>query len=117
MSMTEVPRIVSADDHVVEPADVWTGRLPAKYRDVGPRVQRAPVAEMSLRTAECDSFKVVITAISGAAARAAGRRPPPSHLPKVLIPGPFDWPPRTSCLSRNVFALHSPRCLTMQFLS
>jgi predicted TIM-barrel fold metal-dependent hydrolase len=49
MTMTEIPRIVSADDHVVEPADVWTSRLPAKYRDVGPRVQRAPVAEMTFR--------------------------------------------------------------------
>ena len=25
-------------DHVIEPADVWQSRLPAKYRDVGPRV-------------------------------------------------------------------------------
>ena len=38
--MTTIPRIVSADDHVVEPADVWTSRLPAKYRDAGPRVVR-----------------------------------------------------------------------------
>ena len=38
--MTEIPRIVSADDHVVEPPDVWADRLPAKYRDVGPRVER-----------------------------------------------------------------------------
>ena len=43
----ELPRIVSADDHVVEPADVWTTRLPKKYVDVGPRVVRAPVAEMT----------------------------------------------------------------------
>ena len=47
--MTEIPRIVSADDHVVEPPDVFTSRLPAKYRDVGPRVVRAPVAEMTFR--------------------------------------------------------------------
>ena len=36
--MTTIPRIVSADDHVVEPPDVFTSRLPAKYREVGPRV-------------------------------------------------------------------------------
>ncbi len=47
--MTTIPRIVSADDHVVEPGDVFTSRLPAKYRDVGPRVVRAPVAEMTFR--------------------------------------------------------------------
>ena len=28
--MTEIPRIVSADDHVVEPPDVWTSRLPGE---------------------------------------------------------------------------------------
>jgi hypothetical protein len=47
--MTRIPRIVSADDHVVEPPDVFTSRLPAKYREVGPRVVRAPVAEMTFR--------------------------------------------------------------------
>ena len=38
------PKIISVDDHVVEPAGVWIDRLPSKYRDVGPRVVRAPVA-------------------------------------------------------------------------
>ncbi|HEU5307075.1 MAG TPA: amidohydrolase family protein [Acidimicrobiia bacterium] len=29
--------IISFDDHVIEHADVWTDRLPAQYRDAGPR--------------------------------------------------------------------------------
>ena len=45
----EIPRIVSADDHVVEPPDVFTSRLPAKYKELGPRVVRKPVAEMTFR--------------------------------------------------------------------
>jgi predicted TIM-barrel fold metal-dependent hydrolase len=44
--MEAFPRIISVDDHVVEPAGVWMDRLPAKYRDVGPRVVRAPLGEM-----------------------------------------------------------------------
>ena len=40
--MTDIPWIVSLDDHVVEPPDIWTSRLPAKYRDVGPRIVLAP---------------------------------------------------------------------------
>ena len=28
--------LVSVDDHVIEPPNVWVDRLPAKYRDVGP---------------------------------------------------------------------------------
>ena len=34
----DIPQIISIDDHVIEPADVWQNRLPAKYREVGPRV-------------------------------------------------------------------------------
>ena len=40
--MTDIPWIVSLDDHVVEPPDIWTSRLPAKYRDVGPHIVMAP---------------------------------------------------------------------------
>src|SRR5947209_5066546 len=32
--------IVSVDDHVIEPPNVWVDRLPKKYQDVGPRVIR-----------------------------------------------------------------------------
>jgi predicted TIM-barrel fold metal-dependent hydrolase len=38
--MPEIPRIISVDDHVVEPPDLWTSRLPAKYQDRCPRVER-----------------------------------------------------------------------------
>jgi predicted TIM-barrel fold metal-dependent hydrolase len=41
--MNEFPKIISVDDHVVEPPSVWVDRLPSKYQDVGPRVVRAPV--------------------------------------------------------------------------
>ena len=34
--MAEVPRIISVDDHVVEPPDLWSSRLPAKYQRPGP---------------------------------------------------------------------------------
>jgi predicted TIM-barrel fold metal-dependent hydrolase len=30
------------DAHVVEPPDVWSSRLPARYRDIGPRVEHHP---------------------------------------------------------------------------
>jgi len=43
--MVVIPKIISADDHVVEPANVWIDRLPAKYHDVCPRIVRAPTAE------------------------------------------------------------------------
>ncbi len=36
----ELPKIISVDDHVVEPAHVWQTWLPEKYRAQGPRVER-----------------------------------------------------------------------------
>ena len=45
--MAELPWIISVDDHVVEPPNVWTDRLPKKYHDVGPRIVRAPMGEIT----------------------------------------------------------------------
>ena len=42
----EIPRIVSVDDHVVEPAHVWRTWLPERWRDRGPKVERRGVAGM-----------------------------------------------------------------------
>jgi len=36
----DFPKIISIDDHVIEPANLWQDRLPAKYKDIGPRVVR-----------------------------------------------------------------------------
>jgi predicted TIM-barrel fold metal-dependent hydrolase len=35
-----IPKIISVDDHVVEPPDLWSSRLPARFKDRGPRIQR-----------------------------------------------------------------------------
>ena len=42
----ELPKIVSVDDHVVEPAHLWATWLPAKYREHGPRVERRGIGSM-----------------------------------------------------------------------
>jgi predicted TIM-barrel fold metal-dependent hydrolase len=34
--------IVSVDDHVIEPPNVWLDRLPKKYHDVAPRIVKEP---------------------------------------------------------------------------
>jgi predicted TIM-barrel fold metal-dependent hydrolase len=38
MSALDIEWLVSADDHVVEPPNVWQDRLPAKHREAGPRL-------------------------------------------------------------------------------
>lgn len=45
--MRELPKIISVDDHITEPATVWSDRLPSKYADIGPRVHRLPVKQMT----------------------------------------------------------------------
>jgi predicted TIM-barrel fold metal-dependent hydrolase len=42
----ELPKIVSVDDHVVEPRHVWERWLPAKFRDRGPKVERRGIGAM-----------------------------------------------------------------------
>ena len=37
-----LPWIISVDDHVIEPPHIWQSRLPAKFRDAGPKVVRLP---------------------------------------------------------------------------
>jgi predicted TIM-barrel fold metal-dependent hydrolase len=46
MDQSRIPKIISVDDHVVEPADLWQRWLPAQFRDRGPRVERRGVASI-----------------------------------------------------------------------
>jgi predicted TIM-barrel fold metal-dependent hydrolase len=38
--VSALPRIISVDDHVVEPPDLWTARVPARHLDRAPRLVR-----------------------------------------------------------------------------
>ncbi|HWC38021.1 MAG TPA: amidohydrolase family protein [Acidimicrobiales bacterium] len=44
--MSELPKIISVDDHVVEPPHVWQAWLPERYRADGPRVERRGIGTM-----------------------------------------------------------------------
>ncbi|CAN5513871.1 amidohydrolase family protein [soil metagenome] len=44
--MAELPKIISVDDHVVEPAHVWQTWLPERFRAEGPRIERRKVGGM-----------------------------------------------------------------------
>jgi predicted TIM-barrel fold metal-dependent hydrolase len=36
----DIPRIISVDDHVLEPPDLWQRNLPPRFRDAAPRLER-----------------------------------------------------------------------------
>ena len=38
--MSDLPLIISVDDHVVEPPDLWQSRLASRWRPQGPRMER-----------------------------------------------------------------------------
>ena len=42
MATGDVPWIISVDDHVIEPPDMFDSRLPAKFRETGPKVVHLP---------------------------------------------------------------------------
>jgi predicted TIM-barrel fold metal-dependent hydrolase len=46
--VSTLPKIISVDDHVVEPSHVWQDRLPERMRERGPRVERARWGEIAL---------------------------------------------------------------------
>ena len=43
-----VPKIISVDDHVVEPPHLWQTWLPAKHRGRGPKVELLPTGEVKM---------------------------------------------------------------------
>ncbi len=45
---TPMPRIISVDDHVVEPPHIWQSRLPTRFKDEGPRVVIEPRGDFKL---------------------------------------------------------------------
>jgi hypothetical protein len=45
--MGELPKIISVDDHVLEPPNVWVDRLPQKYAGIGPRIERKVASNLA----------------------------------------------------------------------
>lgn len=43
--VAKIPPIVDMDAHVVEPADLWSSRLPSKYAQEGPHVELLPAGD------------------------------------------------------------------------
>ncbi len=52
--MLDIPRIISVDDHVLEPPDLWSSRMPAKYRERGPRIIRKRLRRVGSETVEAE---------------------------------------------------------------
>ncbi len=53
----EIPKIVSVDDHVIEPAHVFQRWLPARHREAGPRIERRGIAKTMFRGGSTFEFE------------------------------------------------------------
>ena len=94
----DLPLIVSVDDHVIEPPNVWTERLPAKLREQGPRVVRLPAGELRLegarsQVAHTHAVATIAVLINGKAmsegpdTQAKANAPAPIGLKQLDQPG------------------------------
>ncbi len=44
-----IPKIISVDDHVIEPADLWTNRVPKKFGAAIPRIERRKATGIAMK--------------------------------------------------------------------
>src|SRR5436305_520855 len=96
--MDDFPKIISVDDHVIEPPGVWADRLPDKFADVGPRIVRAPVGRLiplpliPLWDPGLAAMEVRRNADRGARAVCFSEIPPFLGLPSIHDPANY-WDP------------------------
>ena len=64
-------RIVSADDHIVEPADLWTTRLELRFSDRAPHIVREGNSDWW----HCEGMRLIGMAITGAQTGSDSRPP------------------------------------------
>jgi predicted TIM-barrel fold metal-dependent hydrolase len=59
--------VIDSDTHISEPGDLWTSRLPARYKDVAPHIVRNPKSGVETwRIGESETFLPVgMTAVAG----------------------------------------------------
>jgi len=106
----ELPWLISADDHVVEPPHVWKANLPLRYREQGPQlVRRRGRVEWTKRTwvlvedesgewADCWRYDATLFPIHRGMAAVSYRLRDPANAP--LGAGTYDEY-RPGCYDRN----------------
>ncbi len=80
-------RMIDSDTHVTEPPDVWTSRVPARFRDQVPRVEWDP--ELKEQAWYIGSLRINSVGIT---ANAGWKEPYPAHPPRYedAHPGSYD---------------------------
>ena len=112
----EIPRIISVDNHVIEPAHVWQDYLPDAFRDAGPRLTRVKgrlrfePRHMAFREdadgywADCWSFAGELFPVTGGFAAVSFPRDQAHNKAVIfddILPGCYDRTARLADMDRN----------------
>jgi predicted TIM-barrel fold metal-dependent hydrolase len=90
--------LISVDDHIVEPPDVFEKHLPAKYRDIAPRIERKPDGTDKWHFLDFDIPNVGLNAVAGRPPEEYGMDPTSFE---ELRPGTYDVKNRVLDMSAN----------------
>jgi predicted TIM-barrel fold metal-dependent hydrolase len=88
--------LVSVDDHVLEPPDVWQSRVPAKYKDRAPRL----VTDESGEYWQYEDHKVITSGLSAVAGRSREQFSPDPVPYSEMRPGCYDSVARLEDMNR-----------------
>ena len=95
---TEDMILVSVDDHVVEPPDVFDNHLPAKYKDIAPRLEHMPDGTDRWKFLDIEIPNVGLNAVAGRPKDEYGLDPTSFE---ELRPGTYDVHQRVLDMSAN----------------
>ena len=91
---------VSADGHVVEPADLWTARMDKRFRDRAPRIESRPEADYYIIEG-VDSFPVGLEGVTMEDKVAGKIEASKGHRHAETRPGAWDPQPRLADQDRD----------------
>jgi predicted TIM-barrel fold metal-dependent hydrolase len=90
--------LISVDDHVVEPPDVFENHVPAKYKDIAPRIEHMPDGTDKWRFLDFEIPNVGLNAVAGRPPEEYGLDPTSFD---ELRPGTYDVKQRVLDMSAN----------------
>jgi predicted TIM-barrel fold metal-dependent hydrolase len=90
--------LVSVDDHVVEPPDLFEHHLPAKYKEIAPRIEHMPDGTDRWKFLDFDIPNVGLNAVAGRPPEEYGMDPTSFD---ELRPGTYDVKQRVLDMSAN----------------
>ena len=79
--------IIDADAHVNEPPDTWSARVPAKWRERAPRVERVDGADIWVFDGGRERWPVGLTAVAG---QSYFQMSPTGQTYETMRPGSFE---------------------------